>query len=56
MSWDFDFDEKIDPAAVGAYVAEAVHKNADYKANRQAVQDAAYVAAEKAGRRPKRRS
>jgi hypothetical protein len=36
-------------------VAEAVTKNADYKANRQAVQDVAYAAAEKAGRRPKPR-
>ena len=55
MSWDFDFDEEIEPAAVGAYVAEAVAKNADYKTNRQAVQDRAYAAAEKAGRRPKPR-
>jgi len=55
MSWDFDFDEEIEPAAVAAYVAEAVAKNEDYKANRQAVQDAAYTAAEKAGRRPKAR-
>jgi hypothetical protein len=55
MSWDFDFDEEIEPAAVAAYVAEAVAKNEDYKANRQAVQDAAYAAAEKAGRRPKAR-
>lgn len=54
MSWDFGFDEEIDAASVGAYVAEAVSKNADYKANRQAVQDAAYVDAEKAGRRRKR--
>jgi hypothetical protein len=55
MSWDFDFDEEIEPAAVAAYVAEAVAKNQDYKANRQAVQDAAYAAAEKAGRRPRAR-
>jgi hypothetical protein len=56
MSWDFEFDEEIDPAAVAAYVAEAVAKNEDYKVNRQAVQDAAYAAAEKAGRRPKPRA
>jgi hypothetical protein len=55
MSWDFHFDEEIDPAAVAAYVAEAAAKNGDYKANRQAVQDVAYAAAEKAGRRPKPR-
>ncbi len=55
MSWDFAFDEEIDPAAVGPYVAEAVRRNPEYKANRQAVQDAAYADAEKAGRRPKPR-
>ena len=55
MSWDFDFDEEVDPAAVAAYVAEAAAKNEDYKVNRQAVQDVAYAAAEKAGRRPKPR-
>jgi hypothetical protein len=53
MSWDFDFVEEIEPAAVAAYVAEAAAKNEEYKANRQAVQDVAYAAAEKAGRRPK---
>lgn len=52
MSWDFDFDEEIEPAAVAAYVAEAAAKNGDYRTNRQAVQDVAYAAAEKAGRRP----
>jgi len=52
MSWDFEFDEEVDEAAVRRYVAEAVRKNGDYKANRQAVQDVAYAAAEKAGRRP----
>lgn len=53
MSWDFDFDKEIEPAAVAAYVAEAAAKNDDYKVNRQAVQDAAYADAEKAGRRRK---
>jgi hypothetical protein len=56
MSWDFEFDEEIDPAAVAAYVAEAVAKNEGYKVHRQAVQDAAYAEAEKAGRRPKPRA
>jgi hypothetical protein len=55
MSWDFDFDEEIEPAPVAAYVAEAAAKNGDYKVNRQAVQFVAYAAAEKAGRRPKPR-
>jgi hypothetical protein len=53
MSWDFKFDDKIDAAAVGAYVAEAVRRKGEYQASRQAVQDAAYAAAEEAGRRPK---
>jgi hypothetical protein len=55
MSWDFDFDDEIEPVTVAAYVAEAATKNEDYKVNRQAVQDVAYAAAEKAGRRPKPR-
>ena len=55
MSWDFAFGGEIDAAAVAAYVAEAAAKNDAYKADRQAVQDVAYAAAEKAGRRPKPR-
>jgi hypothetical protein len=55
MSWDFAFDEEVDGEALAAYVAEAVRRNPEYKANRQAVQDKAYFAAEKAGRRPKAR-
>ena len=53
MTWDIGFDEAVDAAAVGAYVAEAVARNGEYRANRQAVQAAAYAAAEKAGRRPR---
>ena len=55
MSWDFPFEGEVDPAAVGPYIAEAVRRNPEYKANRQAVQDAAYADAAKAGRRPKPR-
>jgi hypothetical protein len=55
MSWDFDFDGTIDAEALGAYVAEAVRLKDEYTANRQAVQEKAYRAAEKAGRRPKSR-
>ena len=55
MSWDFAFDEQVEAAALGPYVAEAVRRNPEYKANRQAVQDVAYADAEKAGRRPKSR-
>jgi hypothetical protein len=53
MSWDFGFEEEIDAEGLSAYVAEAVRRNPEYRANRQAVQDKAYAAAEKAGRRPK---
>jgi hypothetical protein len=52
MSWDFDFDGEIDEAGVAAYVVEAVRRKGEYMANRQAVQDKAYAAAEEAGRRP----
>ena len=55
MSWDFDFDEEVEAAVLGPYIAEAVRRKDDYTANRQAVQDAAYADAEKAGRRPKAR-
>ena len=55
MSWDFAFDEEIDAALVASYIAEAVRRKDEYIANRQAVQDMAYAAAEKAGRRPKPR-
>ncbi|MEP7040057.1 MAG: DUF1801 domain-containing protein [Chloroflexota bacterium] len=55
MSWDFDLDAEIEAAALGPYVAEAVRLNPEYRSNRQAVQDAAYDDAEKAGRRPKPR-
>jgi len=55
MTWDFAFDDPVDPAAVGAYVAEAVARNGEYKANRQAVQEVAYADAERAGRRPRAR-
>jgi len=54
MSWDFAFDDEVNAAALGPYVAEAVRKKADYVANRQAVQDAAYADAERSGRRQKR--
>ena len=31
-TWSFDFADVVDPAAVGAYVAEAVARNGEYKA------------------------
>lgn len=33
MTWDFALDEVVEPAAVGAYVAEAVARYDYYKAN-----------------------
>lgn len=53
-TWDFTFADVVDPAAVGAYVAEAVARNGEYKANRQEVLDASRAAA-RAGRQPKAR-
>ena len=53
-TWDFDFADVVDPAAVGAYVAEAVARNGEYKANRQEVLDASRAAA-RARRQPKAR-
>jgi hypothetical protein len=51
-TWDFAFDDVVDPAAVGAYVAEAVARHDDYKANTRAVLDASRAAAG-TRRRPK---
>lgn len=48
-TWDFAFDDVVDPAAVGAYVAEAVVKYDDYKAHTREVLDASRAAA-RAGR------
>lgn len=56
MIVDIGFTEEVDQAGVGAYVAEAVARNGEYKANRPAVQAATMAAAEKAGRRPKPRA
>jgi len=53
-TWDFDFADVVDPAAVGAYVAEAVARNGEYKAKRQEVLDASRAAA-RARRQPKAR-
>ncbi len=43
-TWDFAFDEVIDPAAVGAYLAEAVARYDDYKANSRKVLAASRLA------------
>ena len=54
-TWDFGFDAEVDPAAVGAYVQEAVAKYGDYKANAREVLETSRAAASAAGRRPKPR-
>jgi hypothetical protein len=55
-TWDFAFDDVVDPTAVGTYVAEAVAEAVarydDYRANTREVLDATQAAA-KAGRQPK---
>lgn len=50
-TWDFAFDEVIDPDAVGAYVAEAVARYDEYKANTSKVLDASRASAKP--RKPK---
>ncbi len=52
MTWDFGFDDVVDPAAVGAYVTEAAARYDEYKANATAVLDASRSAAG-TRRRPK---
>ena len=44
-TWDFAFDDAIDAAAVGGYVAEAVKKYATYKADAPAILEASRAAA-----------
>jgi hypothetical protein len=39
-TWDLGFDDVVDPAAVGAYVTEAVGRYGEYKANTQEVLNA----------------
>jgi hypothetical protein len=49
MTWDFTFDDVIDPAAIGAYVAEAVARYPDSKANAPEVLEASRAAAKAVG-------
>ena len=44
-TWDLGFDDVVDPAAVGAYVTEAVGRYGEYKANTQEVLNASRAAA-----------
>ena len=44
-TWDFKRGDDIDPAAVGAYVREAVERYPDYRANAGEIADAARNAA-----------
>jgi hypothetical protein len=49
-TWDFGFGDQVDPAAVGAYVREAVGRYGQYKANAAEV-----LAASRTAARPGRR-
>jgi hypothetical protein len=49
MSWDFGFGDPVDAAAVGEYVAEALRRYDEYKANTREVLEASRAAA-KVGR------
>ena len=49
-TWDFGLDEAVDPAAVGAYVAEAVSRYDEYRAN-----EAAVLAGSRAAAKPARK-
>jgi len=49
-TWDFAFGDVVDPAAVGAYVTEAVARYPEYKANTGEVLDASRAAARAAGK------
>jgi hypothetical protein len=51
-TWDFALGDVVDPAAVGAYVMEAVARYAEYKANTGEVLDASRAAA-RAGKKPR---
>ena len=52
-TWDFRFDDAVDAAAVGAYVAEAIARYDAYKANAGQVLEASRSSA-RAGRPPGR--
>jgi len=51
MTWDFAFIDAIDPAAVGAYVLEAVARYDEYKANTPKILKASRAAAKTRGRK-----
>lgn len=46
-TWDFGFDDRVDPAGVGASVADAVAKYPTYKADAPAILEASRAAAPK---------
>ena len=50
-TWDFAFDDRIDSAAVGAYVKEAVAKYSAYKTNSTKVLAASRTATKGRGRK-----
>ena len=52
MTWDFAFIDAVDAEAVGAYVAEAVARYDDYKANTPKILQASRAAAKARIRKP----
>jgi hypothetical protein len=44
-TWDLGFDAVVDKGAVGAYVAEAVSRYGEYRANHREILDASRTAA-----------
>lgn len=51
MTWDFALIDAVDAAAVGAYVAEAVSRHDEYKANAPKILAASRAAAKARGRK-----
>lgn len=51
MTWDFAFIDAVDAAAVGAYVAEAVARYDEYKANAPKILEASRAAAKARSRK-----
>jgi hypothetical protein len=55
MTWDFALIDAVDPEAVGAYVAEAVTRYDEYKANAPKILEASRAAAKARSRKSRAR-
>jgi hypothetical protein len=55
MTWDFALIDAVDPEAVGAYVAEAVARYDEYKANAPKILEASRAAAKARSRKSRAR-